>query len=371
LTASREADLEIKKQKQLFDVELENALMQYYESVVDALRHACTPDKHQRSPFHYGALARFTWCYKGLEQLITVENLPGLPDFLQVAKDIQDLEWRQDRVLDPKKYLHIMKDVKATLPPVLSKKRLTEFRTGLKAAIKVILNTHDINGHTPLHLAAYVGQYNCVRLFIENGADKAHQGYAETALNMAGTKLVMRYLTSLEESAATGDSASYKHLINSGYSANESKNEFLMTSVHKAVLHMGESLATVLECEGDVNTIEWNIYTPLHYAAYYGNLRDAEVLLLNGALVNAISNYKYTPIHLAAIKDNHLIIKLLAENHGDLEAVDHLGCTPLMLAAKKGGLQSVRYILTKGTNVYHVDFRGWNALHYAVFNRKV
>lgn len=186
---------------------------------------------------------------------------------------------------------------------------------------------------------------------------------------MAGTKLVMRYLTSLEESASKGDTESYKHLINSGYSANESKNEFLMTSMHKAVLQQGEALGTVLECEGDVNMIEWNIYTPLHYAAFYGNFRDAQMLILNGANVNALSNYKYTPMHLACFKDHYQIVQLLCDSRGDMEARDHLKCTPLQIAAKKGALQSVKYLLMRGCDVYAVDYRGWNALHYAVFNR--
>ena len=369
LTASLEADLEIKMQKTLFDVDLEAALRRYYVSVVDGLRQACEPDQHQRNPLHYGAMARFTWCFKCVEMLLGVENLQGLQDFLQVAKDIQDLEWRQDRQMDPKKYLLILKDVQATLPKVLFRKRLSEFRQELTSALKLVLNAHDSNVHTPLHIAAYVGQYNCVRLFIEKGADKTHKGSSGTALTMAGTKLVMRYLTSLEESAANGDAESYKHLINSGYSANESKNEFLTTSMHKAVLQRGEALRTVLECEGDVNTIEWNIYTPLHYAAYYGNYRDAEVLILNGANVNALSNYKYTPMHLAALKDQHEIVRLLADNQSNTEARDHYKCTPLLVAAKKGGINSVKYLLMKGCDLYAIDYRGWNALHYAVFNR--
>ena len=369
LTASLEADLEIKKQKTLFDVDLEAALRRYYVSVVDSLRQACEPDRHQRNPLHYGAMARFTWCYKCVEMMLEVEKLPGLQDFLQVAKDIQDLEWRQDRQMDPKKYLLILKDVQSTLPKVLFRKRLYEFHQELTSALKLVLNSHDSNVHTPLHIAAYVGQYNCVRLFIDKGADKNHKGSSGTALSMAGTKLVMRYLTSLEESASKGDTESYKHLINSGYSANESKNEFLMTSMHKAVLQQGEALGTVLECEGDVNMIEWNIYTPLHYAAFYGNFRDAQMLILNGANVNALSNYKYTPMHLACFKDHYQIVQLLCDSRGDMEARDHLKCTPLQIAAKKGALQSVKYLLMRGCDVYAVDYRGWNALHYAVFNR--
>jgi len=72
---------------------------------------------------------------------------------------------------------------------------------------------------------------------------------------LASTKLVMKYLASPEGKAAEGDSKGFEHLINSGYDANISKNEFLLSSVHNAVI-LGGILPTVLTNQGYSDIVE-------------------------------------------------------------------------------------------------------------------
>jgi ankyrin repeat protein len=74
--------------------------------------------------------------------------------------------------------------------------------------------------------------------------------------------------------------------------------------------------------------------TPLHWAVMNGNVEIAQLLLQNGADVNARSNNGSSPLHVA-IKESNLhvdIVKLLLENGADVHARKN-GETPLCLAA--------------------------------------
>jgi hypothetical protein len=92
-------------------------------------------------------------------------------------------------------------------------------------------------------------------------------------------------------------------------------------------------------------------FTPLHYAARYGHIEIARLLLLNGADVNARSNGGWTPLHLAAIFGNVDILHLLIENCADLEAQNNDGEIVLHRAAYHGHLPFIQELISR----YHVD----------------
>src|SRR5579859_6005189 len=79
--------------------------------------------------------------------------------------------------------------------------------------------------------------------------------------------------------------------------------------------------------------------TPLHYAA---SKDVAEVLLANGARVNARNKYGDTPLHFAATKGLKDVAEVLLANGADVNAVDRpigmgaKGETPLAQAASGG-----------------------------------
>jgi ankyrin repeat protein len=372
LTASLEADLEMRKKKQFFNIDLEQILQKYLFDILIAYRSALTQlDQHGRNPLHYAALNKFTWCYKTIETILEVEKLTGLQEFIQDVKELQDLEWKSERAWDPKKYLHTLDEVKAILPMNLYNARIREFKEQIQVLIRAAVNAQDKNGHSPLHLAAYSGDFNQVKYLISKGADKnLRDNEDKTPLDCASTKVVMKYLTSLEDLAKQGDDRYFRHLVDSSYNPNQPNNEFMINSVHSAVLGKGGMLKTVLDCEGDPNSHEWNLYTPLHYAAILGNLADAELLINQGADTNACSSYKLTPLHMAAMNNHVPILKLLLENNAKRNAKDHRKRAPLHLAAKKGSLESVRFLMNSGVDIYAEDIRKWTALHYASFHSK-
>ena len=76
--------------------------------------------------------------------------------------------------------------------------------------------------------------------------------------------------------------------------------------------------------------------TPLHWAASKGHKGAAELLITNGAKVNAKSFGGSTPLHLAAASGHKDMSELLLSKRAEVNAKDNDGATPLHEAARKG-----------------------------------
>lgn len=62
-------------------------------------------------------------------------------------------------------------------------------------------------------------------------------------------------------------------------------------------------------------------------------------MIKNGAKVNSKDNiYGWSPLHKAAEAGNEKIAEILLENGADVDARNHLGNTPLYIAAINGKL---------------------------------
>jgi ankyrin repeat protein len=83
-------------------------------------------------------------------------------------------------------------------------------------------------------------------------------------------------------------------------------------------------------------------YTALHYAAYYGFMEIAELLLASHADVNAKTQTGDTALHYAATYGYKDITELLLLNKADVNARDHIGRTPLYDAACAGRVEEVQ-----------------------------
>ena len=72
--------------------------------------------------------------------------------------------------------------------------------------------------------------------------------------------------------------------------------------------------------------------TPLHWAARFGQSQVAELLIAEGADVNAKNVVGQTPLHLAAGASHQEIIELLIAEGAEVNAKTKRGETPLDLA---------------------------------------
>ena len=85
-----------------------------------------------------------------------------------------------------------------------------------------------------------------------------------------------------------------------------------------------------------VNSYAYDGWTPLHLAAFFGNLDATRVLLDAGADVHAVSRngLTNTPLHAATAGKHQEVALLLLESGAKSDAVDAGGYTPLQIATQ-------------------------------------
>ena len=92
-------------------------------------------------------------------------------------------------------------------------------------------------------------------------------------------------------------------------------------------------IATVRAHIADGTNIEtvddWTGKTALHYAAEYGHLEIAKLLLANGADVNRRDEDKATPLYFAAVGSFVKVARLLLVYGADINARDKARETPM------------------------------------------
>jgi ankyrin repeat protein len=152
-----------------------------------------------------------------------------------------------------------------------------------------------------------------------------------------------RDITALVFAVMLGQAEICEILIDAGADVNI-KSSGGSTLLHHVAFSGGDykDIAELLITKGlDVNAKitrsgEIKDATPLHLAAPKGNVLVAEVLIRNGAKVNAILPYNgYTALHLASRDGYKEVAKLLITKGADVNAKTMYGETPLDLAISK------------------------------------
>jgi len=112
----------------------------------------------------------------------------------------------------------------------------------------------------------------------------------------------------------------------------------------------------------DVNALNAAGESPLMLAAIAGDLDASQKLLARGARVNGSG---WTPLHYAASGPNTRLVELLLSQGADLEAEAPNGSTPLMLAAQTGPEATIELMLRQGADPKRRNQRELQAVDFA------
>jgi ankyrin repeat protein len=127
------------------------------------------------------------------------------------------------------------------------------------------------------------------------------------------------------------------------------------TPLHEAIANVG-IVQSLLNKGADVNCQQDDLRTPLHLAAYYNELKVAQVLVEHKADVDSQDNKGKTPLHLLLEdtgRDDDDIVdlaRLLLEHTTDVNIRTTEEWTLLHSAAFRGRLEIVRMLLDRGAN---------------------
>jgi len=117
----------------------------------------------------------------------------------------------------------------------------------------------------------------------------------------------------------------------------------------------------------DVDLLDADGNTPLLRACRFGQIHAAQLLVNEGALVNASSSgwTGRTPLHIASALGSVPLVELLLDLGARLEAADDRGWTPLMCAASQGMHSIVKILIDRGAKLDAQDKDGYTALVHA------
>ncbi|MBX2842757.1 MAG: ankyrin repeat domain-containing protein [Flammeovirgaceae bacterium] len=117
-----------------------------------------------------------------------------------------------------------------------------------------------------------------------------------------------------------------------------------------------------------INSHSGDGFTPLGLASFFGYFGLAKFLLDKGANPNLASNnqFKVAPIHSACAISNYKIVELLIKNGANVNAKQIQGVTPLHSAAHNGETEIVKLLLENGAEVNAKMETGQTAMAMAI-----
>ncbi|XP_022784981.1 palmitoyltransferase ZDHHC17-like isoform X2 [Stylophora pistillata] len=125
----------------------------------------------------------------------------------------------------------------------------------------------------------------------------------------------------------------------------------------------------LIEKEGvDVNTLDKENVSALHWAAINNRIRIAEYFVKKGAIVDRKGGIlDATPLHWA-VRQGHLEMVVFLMKHGaDPSSLDIEGCSCLHVAVQNSQMGVVAYLISKGMDVDLLDRNGMSPLMWASY----
>ena len=111
-----------------------------------------------------------------------------------------------------------------------------------------------------------------------------------------------------------------------------------------------EAVQRLIQSGANVNVMQADGATAIHWAAYHGNADMVELLLAAGANPEATNRNGSTPMWLAAERGDTAVLEVLLEGGANPNELLPLGRRPLMLAARSGVVEAVQVLFEFGAD---------------------
>lgn len=125
------------------------------------------------------------------------------------------------------------------------------------------------------------------------------------------------------------------------------------------------TIRTLLKQRVDVNALQADGMTALHWAVYNDDLETTKLLVDAKADVGRTNRYGVTPLSIASQNGNASIVELLLARGADPNTTLRGGETVLMTAARTGKAGAVNALIKRGADVNAKERRGQTALMWA------
>ncbi|XP_049944825.1 ankyrin-2-like isoform X3 [Schistocerca serialis cubense] len=137
--------------------------------------------------------------------------------------------------------------------------------------------------------------------------------------------------------------------------------------IHAAKEGAVEELQALLKAGADVEAMDGNMETALHWAAKQGHVEVARRLLEAGAEVEARNDRKSTPLQMAAERGHAAMVQLLIASNADVNAKNQYESTAMHYAAEHGHAEIVNTLLEARAEVDARNEKQSTALHISAW----
>nr|CAG4708712.1 unnamed protein product [Naegleria fowleri] len=225
--------------------------------------------------------------------------------------------------------------------------------SSLLDSISDVLSERDSDGHSLLHVAAFVGSDALVdKLFVEklqNNPEKIREFCNLTTINDKKTALMIAC------------ERGYLEVVKKLYDyTDKNASETLFSPIHVAAINGQNKILEYLVKEKKENVDSQQDvygYTPLHLAAQYGHTETVAFLIdeLNANKNIQCTTERMLPIHTAILNNNLQVLKALVHRHSqeanttnakfyETLSNDHIHINPLLLAIANTHAEDDKYV---------------------------